>query len=112
MRGADARTFIEHILESIAYIEEDTDGMSQQSFLDDRSKQDAVIRRLEIIGEAAKRIPEEFRNAHPDIPWKRMAGMRDVLIHDYLGVDLAIVWNVVQHELPELKAKLRRIVSA
>lgn len=108
----DPRTFIAHILESIEYIEEDTDGMSQQSFLDDRTKQDAVIRRLEIIGETTKRIPEEFRNVHPDIPWKRMAGMRDVLIHEYLGIDLAIVWQVIQHEFPDLKQKLRHLQSA
>jgi uncharacterized protein with HEPN domain len=111
MKELDALTFIEHILESIAYIEEDTDGVTQNAFLEDRTKQDAVIRRLEIIGEATKHIPEKFRDAHPDIPWKRMAGMRDVLIHDYLGVDLAIVWNVVQRELPELNTKLRRIMS-
>jgi uncharacterized protein with HEPN domain len=72
--------------------------------------QDAVVRQLEIMGEAAKRISEEFRSKYPDIPWRRIAGMRDVLIHDYMGVDLSMVWEVAQRNLPELKRKIEVIL--
>jgi uncharacterized protein with HEPN domain len=69
----------------------------------------AVIRSLEVLGEATKRIPADYRVLHPDIPWTKMAGMRDVLIHDYMGVDLKTVWNVVQARLPELKPLLKSL---
>jgi uncharacterized protein with HEPN domain len=72
--------------------------------------QDAVIRNLEIIGEATKRISTDLRHQNPDIAWREMAGMRDVLIHDYFGVDLKIVWNVVEYELPKIKIKINPLL--
>ena len=70
------------------------------------------MRSLEIIGEAAKKVPEDFRAAHPAVEWRAMAGMRDRLIHDYLGIDLELVWDVVQNRIPELRAHLLAILEA
>ena len=81
----------------------------KENFLNDTSKQDAVIRRLEIIGEAAKRLEKDFKNNFPEIPWRKMAGMRDVLIHDYDEVDLELIWEVISKDLPDLQTKLRDI---
>jgi uncharacterized protein with HEPN domain len=71
--------------------------------------QDAVIRNFEIIGEATKRLSKNFRSENTDIPWKKIAGMRDILIHDYLGIDIYSVWNAIEQNLPELKQQLIRI---
>lgn len=101
----DDKLYLEHILECIAYIEDYTiDG--KEGFMSSKVTQDAVIRNLEIIGEAAKRVSSNLRKQNPDIAWREMAGMRDVLIHDYFGVDLMIVWNVVEYELPKIKVKI------
>ena len=83
--------------------------MSYEEFLRDKKTTNAVIRSLEVMGEAAKRIPEVIRENYPDIPWKRMAGMRDKLIHEYAGEDLETVWDVATEELPDLKPKLERL---
>jgi len=77
-----------------------------------RMIQDAVIRNFEIIGEATKRLSQDFRQAYPNIQWQRIAGFRDVLIHDYLRVDLDEVWGIVERNLPELKATIRAILNA
>jgi uncharacterized protein with HEPN domain len=79
-----------------------TAGMDFQRFSTDKKTVNAVLRSLEVMGEATKKIPEDVRARHPEIPWKRFAGMRDKLIHEYFGVDLEIVWGVVQEELPPL----------
>jgi uncharacterized protein with HEPN domain len=107
----DLKVFLSHILESIHLVEEYSKGMTQAKFLKSRSLQDAIIRRLEIIGEAVKNLPSSFKVKHPDIPWKQIAGMRDILIHEYFDVDLLLTWTVVKHELPVIKKKLTKIQS-
>ena len=105
----DDRVYLIHVLECIKQIEEYTIN-GREEFMNSRLIQDAVIRNMEIIGEAIKRVSPGFRGQHPEIPWKEMAGMRDVLIHDYMGVDLKIVWNVVSRNLAEIKEHLRGLL--
>jgi uncharacterized protein with HEPN domain len=95
---------IADIIEAIDAIEEYTGELTYEQFFASRLVQDGVIRRLEIIGEATKHIPKRVRDTHPEIPWRQIAGMRDVLAHDYFGVILENAWNVVQRDLPPLKA--------
>lgn len=92
--------YLGDILSAITEVDEFTRDMTFEEFEHDRKTSNAVIRSLEVLGEAAKHIPVSFRNAHPDIPWSKMAGMRDVLIHDYTGVDPVTVWKVVKERLP------------
>jgi|SRR3989339_481202 len=102
--------YIRHILDAAdkiaSYIANGKAEYNAKTYL-----QDAVIRQLEIIGEASKHIEEAFRAKHPSVPWKRMTGLRDVLIHDYMGVDPEIVWNVAHDILPEIQKEIRKIAG-
>ena len=102
----DDKIYIEHILQSIDRIEAYLSGKDHQSFSDDFMTQDAVVRQLEIIGEATKRISKELRNINPQVPWSDMAGMRDILIHDYIDVDIDIVWKTASESIIKLKILL------
>jgi len=106
----DPTVYIKYILESIVLIEEYTRQVSIEEFLARTYLQDAVIRRLEIIGEAVKSLPPDFKESHSEIPWQKIAGMRDVLVHEYFGVDLNLTWQTVQQDLPALKGKLEEIL--
>lgn len=107
----DPKVFIGHIIESIELIEQYAKELTSKTFQTNMAMQDAIIRRLEIIGEAVKNLPVTFRAKHSNIPWKQMAGMRDVLTHEYFDVDLALTWAVVKHELPSLKANLQELLN-
>lgn len=105
----DDRIYIEHILQSIERIESYISGQNHQSFSDDYMTQDAVVRQLEIIGETAKKVSKELRSANPQVPWSDMSGMRDVLIHDYIDVDINIVWKTATESIYYLKSLLQNL---
>jgi len=110
----DIRVFIQDILESIKLIEDYAKGVDREEFLDkddNLQMKDAIIRRLEIIGEAVKNIPDDFKKDYPDIPWKQISGMRDILIHEYFGVNLERVWNTAKDDLPELKEVIIKMLK-
>jgi uncharacterized protein with HEPN domain len=107
----DYTAYLLHILDAITIIESYIAGLTEDSFKQNRLIQDGVIRNLEIVGEATKKLPKRLRNKYPDIEWKKMAGMRDVLIHDYFGVDLEHVWGVVRNRLPDLKINIMKILD-
>lgn len=105
----DLRLYLDDILESIDKIKEYTDNISEGQFLSNTQIQDAVLRRLEIIGEAVKHIPKRVRDRYTHIPWQKIAGARDILIHEYFGVRLMNAWNVVREDLDELRASMLRV---
>ena len=105
----DLRDYVSDILNSMMEIQEFTAGMDFKSFSSDRKTINAVVRSLEVMGEAAKRIPDDVREKYQEIPWKYMTGMRDKLIYEYSGVDLEIVWVVIQEEIPPLRPQIKRL---
>jgi len=94
---------LQDILETIAYLDTFTDGVSLEEFEDNPEKLFAVVKALEIVGEAVKKIPDDIRSQYPQIPWKDVAGMRDILVHQYWRVDSRVVWSTVQTGIPILK---------
>lgn len=112
MKEEKYRDYLQDILDYIKTIEEFVRGISFEDFRDDQKTVFAVIRGIEVIGEAAKKIPKSIRNKYASIPWKDIAGMRDKLIHDYSNVDLEILWETAQHDLPQLKLLILGIINS
>ena len=108
----DDSVYLHHINDAIAKIEEYVRGIDEGAFLHNTLVQDAVIRQFEIIGEAVKRLSTRVKELHPHVPWPDMAGMRDILIHDYVGVDIAKVWLTVCEDIPRLKDDLREVLRS
>jgi len=106
----DPKTYLGHIVESCEIIEEYLRDISINDFFKNRQLQDSVIRRLEIIGEAAKYISEDFKKLHQEIPWRKMTGLRDVLIHEYFGIDNNLVWGTIKDNLPRVKEQLKKLL--
>lgn len=105
------KLYLYHLLECMERIKLYSSS-GENEFAKSTLIQDAVIRNLEIIGEATKNISIEFRQQHLEIPWREMAGLRDVLIHDYMGVDVKIVWNVIKNELPKVEEQIRLLIKS
>ena len=107
----DYSVYLEDILEAIQKIQQYIEGLSINTFSRDSKTLDAVVRNLEVIGEATKRIPEEIRSKYPGIEWKKIAGLRDMLIHEYFGINVEIVWDILQIKLPVLEKEVKKILS-
>lgn len=102
--------FLEDILKCIDKIEEYTKGMDFEKFRNNQLVIDAVIRNLEVIGEASKYVPDEIRESYPSVPWKSMIGLRNILIHEYFGIDEEIVWEIVSSDLKKIKPVIEEII--
>ena len=104
------REFLQDILDAIQRVETYTTGLTFEQFLEDFKTQDAILRNIQVLGEAIKNLSPSLRNSTSDIPWKEMAGMRDRIIHRYFGIDFDIVWKVSKDELPALYPRLNQIL--
>jgi len=103
--------FLEDILESIGKIEAYIGDMEYDTFIDDGKTVDAVVRNLEIIGEASNKLPDEIKEKISVIPWHRMTGLRNIIAHEYFGIDLKIIWKIVKENLPEVKPSLDKLLK-
>jgi uncharacterized protein with HEPN domain len=108
----DVRLYLGDICESCEKIMRYCQGLSFDQFVADEKTFDAVVRNLEIIGEAAKHIPVEVRERYADVKWNKIAGLRDIVVHEYFGLDEDILWDIVQNEVPALLDQMRRIIAA
>ncbi len=106
----DISVYIKDILDCIDKIEEYISDVTEEEFYSNSQIQDAVFRRLEVMGEAAKHIPQPFRKIHPNIPWKEIEGLRDVLIHEYFGVNIKRVWKVAHKDIVELRKNIAKLL--
>jgi len=107
----DYKVYLEDIAEAIRKIRFFTTDLSLETFCSDVKTFDAVIRNLEIIGEAIKRVPEEIRLKYIDVEWRKIAGLRDILAHEYFGVDAEIIWDIIQSKLPVLEEQIKQMLE-
>lgn len=105
------RLFLEDMRKACDKVIRFTQQLTREQFVADEKTFDAVMRDLEIIGEAAKHIPPEVRAQYPDVDWRKMSGLRDVVIHEYFGIDVELIWDIITHEVPGLLPRLNRILS-
>jgi len=103
--------FLKDILVAIRKIENYTGKLSYEEFLKDELRQDGVVKNLEVIGEAVKNIPQDIKNRKPEIEWKKIAGLRDILTHEYFGINFEIVWDVIMKKIPDLKKNVTDLLS-
>ena len=109
MPERDAELLVEDMLDSLRKINLYIAGMDHSAFLQDEKTIDAVVRNLEVIGEAARQIPDAFAASHPDVPWRIITGLRNRIVHDYFGLDLEIIWHILRNDLPPLQATLEKL---
>lgn len=107
----DYKVALQDVLEAVGNVTEFVGSMTSDEFRTDKKTLHAVVRNLEIIGEAVKGIPSSIRDRYPHVPWQRIAGLRDILIHQYFGIDVDIVWNIVGSKLPELRWHVEAILD-
>ena len=107
----DDTVYLHHILDAIESIEDYTRRMSESQFLSNSMAHDAVVRQIEIVGEAARNVSHEFRKKYPILPWTKMTGIRNKIIHEYFNVNYAIVWDTIKDDLPKLKRTIKMIMK-
>ncbi|MCS7301720.1 MAG: DUF86 domain-containing protein [Fimbriimonadales bacterium] len=111
MSERESKLFLQDILESIEKIENYVQGLTYEQFVQDNKTFDAVLRNLEVIGEAARRVPATIQTQHPEVPWGQIVALRNRLIHGYFAVDEEIVWDIIVNELPTLRAQIEQILE-
>ena len=111
MSKREWKLFAEDIIESIELIEKYIENMELVAFTDDRKTQDAVVRNFEIIGEASKYIPDDVKNKYSELDWNGMIGFRNRIAHEYFGISISIVWNIIKQEMPSMKDMMKNILS-
>lgn len=111
MKRRDYTDYLQDILDSITDIESFIESMDSGNFAKDKKTINAVIRSIEVIGEATKNIPKSIRDQCPSVPWKKMTGMRDKMIHEYFGVDIEILWKTVKEDIPSLKPLMEELLK-
>jgi uncharacterized protein with HEPN domain len=112
MSRRNPTVYLQDILLSIEAIQDYLQGITEQEFYQNQEKQDAVLRRLEIIGEAVKHLPQQIRDEYPETPWRQIAGMRDIIIHEYFGVTIEMIWITATRDLSDLKETVKEILRS